>query len=76
MDQKKQSFPLRLPASLRRQANDLADGEGISLNQFISIAVAEKIGHMEEQARMEKSLSPGEKPLFPRIGGKPRREED
>lgn len=68
MDQKKRSFPLRLPVSLRRQATDLAEGDGISLNQFIGIAVAEKIGHMEEQARIEKSLLLGDRPLFPRIG--------
>ena len=37
------SFPLRLPFSIRRQANDLAQKDGLSLNQFISLAVAEKI---------------------------------
>ncbi len=42
------SFPLRLPVSTRRQANDLAHREGLSLNQFISLAVAEKITRLEQ----------------------------
>jgi hypothetical protein len=42
------SFPLRLPISTRRQANDLAQREGLSLNQFISLAVAEKITRLEQ----------------------------
>jgi hypothetical protein len=43
----RRSFPLRLSQTMRRQANDLAHGEGISLNHFISLAVAEKISRME-----------------------------
>jgi hypothetical protein len=36
-------FPLRLPNSTRNQAVEFASTEGISLNQFITLAVAEKI---------------------------------
>ena len=43
-------FPLRLAKSLRESAKALADREGISLNHFISLAVAEKIGRIEGQA--------------------------
>jgi hypothetical protein len=42
------SFTLRLPPTTRIQATDLAHREGLSLNQFISIAVAEKITRMED----------------------------
>jgi hypothetical protein len=47
-DDKKQpiSFPLRLAASLRRQAQLLASQDGVSLNHFISLAVAEKISRL------------------------------
>jgi len=45
-----QSFPLRLSASTRQQANDLAKREGISLNHFISLAVAEKISRLEHDS--------------------------
>ena len=43
--QRRQSstFPLRLPRSVREQADGLAEQDGISLNQFISLAVAEKV---------------------------------
>jgi predicted HicB family RNase H-like nuclease len=41
------SFPLRLTPTMRRQIEHLAKREGISLNQFISLAVAEKVIRME-----------------------------
>lgn len=46
---RRQMFPLRLSPTMRHQANELAHREGISLNQFISLAVAEKISRMEQQ---------------------------
>ncbi len=50
MEQKRVlSFPLRLGTSIRQQAADLAQNEGISLNHFISLAVAEKISRMEHE---------------------------
>ena len=43
-------FPLRLPRSLREAAKQLALKEGISLNHFICLALAEKISRAEHQA--------------------------
>lgn len=40
-------FALRLPRTMRRQAEELAKDEGISLNQLILLAVAEKITRLE-----------------------------
>lgn len=40
---KARSYPLRLPLTMRRELTALAKSEGISLNQLISLAVAEKI---------------------------------
>ena len=37
------NFSLRLPNSLHRQIKKLAAQEGISMNQFITLAVAEKM---------------------------------
>lgn len=37
------TLSLRLPESLHRGARELAKQEGISINQFIAVAVAEKI---------------------------------
>jgi hypothetical protein len=44
---KVKTFPLRLPRSTRIEAGEIAAREGISLNQFIALAVAEKIARME-----------------------------
>ena len=46
-------FPLRLLASVRRNAEDYAAKEGVSLNQFINVAVAEKLAVMRHQSWLE-----------------------
>jgi len=53
-----QSFPLRLSPSIRQTANDLAHVDGISLNQFISLAVAEKIVRIEQLTLRKERPSP------------------
>jgi len=40
----KSTFPLKLPNSIKAAATELAREEGVSLNQFIAAAVAEKVG--------------------------------
>lgn len=45
---RKQSFPLRLSDSMKREATRLAVEEQVSLNHFIALAVAEKISRMEQ----------------------------
>lgn len=35
---------LNLPHSLKRAAEDYAEKDGVSLNQFIALALAEKVG--------------------------------
>jgi hypothetical protein len=42
-------FPLRMMPSLRRSAELFSDKEGVSLNQFINVAVAEKLAHLEHE---------------------------
>ena len=37
------TYPLRLPVSIKSEAERLAAAEGISLNQFVASAVAEKV---------------------------------
>ena len=50
MDEKKKlSYPLRMRAPVRESAVRLARNEGISLNNFKSIAVAEKIARMNQR---------------------------
>jgi hypothetical protein len=42
-------FPLRLMPSVRRVAESFSQREGVSLNQFINIAVAEKVAHLQHE---------------------------
>jgi hypothetical protein len=41
------AYPLKLPASVKAAAARLAKADGVSLNQFIAVAVAEKVGVVE-----------------------------
>jgi hypothetical protein len=42
----KSTYPLKLPTSIKEAAAELAKIDGVSLNQFIAAAVAEKVGTM------------------------------
>src|SRR5258708_29782443 len=42
-------FPLRLMPSVRKGAESFSQKEGVSLNQFINVAVAEKLAHMQHE---------------------------
>lgn len=41
------TYPLKLPASLKEAATRLAKADGVSLNQWIATAVAQKVGVVE-----------------------------
>lgn len=41
-------YPLNLPSQLKQEAEELAAGQGISLNQFILWAVSEKVGSLRQ----------------------------
>jgi hypothetical protein len=43
----KTAYPLKLPVSVKAAAARLAKADGVSLNQFIAVAVAEKVGVLE-----------------------------
>ena len=46
----KGTYPLKLPASIKRAAERLAKEDGVSLNQWISVAVAQKVSVVESAA--------------------------
>ncbi|MBI2960792.1 MAG: pilus assembly protein HicB [Betaproteobacteria bacterium] len=46
----KSAYPLKMPNSVKAAAARLAKADGVSLNQFIAVAVAEKVGAMETAA--------------------------
>ena len=46
----KATYPLRLRVSIKRAAERLAKEDGVSLNQWIAAAAAEKVGVIETAA--------------------------
>jgi hypothetical protein len=46
----KSTYPLKLPLSTKKAAQRLAKEDGVSLNQWIAVAVAEKVGVIETAA--------------------------
>jgi hypothetical protein len=46
----KATYPLKLPVSVKRAAERFAQEDGVSLNQWIAVAVAEKVGVVETAA--------------------------
>jgi hypothetical protein len=57
------TFPLKMPRSVKEAAARLARAEGVSLNQFIAVAVAEKVGTLEtagELRRRAANATPGD----------------
>jgi uncharacterized protein (DUF433 family) len=51
-------YPLNLPAQLKEKAEEWAAKQGVSLNQFIMWAVAEKVGSLSQSL---------DDPAFPRV---------
>lgn len=52
-------YPLQLPESLKEAATRLAKEDGVSLNQWIVAAVAQKIGAVESAAEFLKRRAEG-----------------
>jgi hypothetical protein len=51
------TLSLRLPDSLHQKAKELAEKEGVSINQFVTLAVAEKLSAlMTEDYLLERAL--------------------
>ena len=46
----KATYSLKLPASIKEAAARLAKEDGVSLNQWIAVAVAEKVGAVQTAA--------------------------
>lgn len=56
------TYPLKLPDSIKKAAQRLAKEDGVSLNQWISAAVAQKIGAVETAAEFFKRRAAGATP--------------
>ncbi|MGD9546688.1 MAG: toxin-antitoxin system HicB family antitoxin [Candidatus Krumholzibacteriia bacterium] len=69
------AISLRLSESLHRQVKELARREGISINQFISTAVAEKLSALMAEEYLQQRADRGSREKFERALGKVRDRE-
>ena len=61
---------LRLPNSLHARARELAEREGISLNQFVSTAVAEKLAALLTEEDLGARAKRGSRSAYLKVLGK------
>jgi hypothetical protein len=64
------TLSLRLPESLHKQVRELANREGISINQFIATAVAEKMSALLTEEYLEGRAKRGNRRKFERAMAK------
>ena len=74
------TYPLRLPRSIRTGVERFSKQDGISINQFVSIAVAEKLAMMQakdyfSERRARADMNAFDQ-LMQRTGGEPPRAGD
>jgi len=69
------SLSLRLPDSIHRHIKEIAKREGVSINQFISSAVAEKVSAITTEdmlgARAKKAKKGGLKKVLDKVPNRP-----
>ncbi|MDQ7075980.1 MAG: toxin-antitoxin system HicB family antitoxin [Gammaproteobacteria bacterium] len=58
------TLSLRLPDSLHKEVKSLVQKEGVSINQFISSAVAEKMSALLTESYLENRSLKGDKTSF------------
>lgn len=59
---RKSNFALRLQPSLLEEARRIAEAEGVALNQFINVAVAEKLSAMRTERYFEERAARADVP--------------
>jgi len=64
------ALSLRLPKSLHRQLCKLAKAEGVSINQLINSAIAEKMAALMTEEYLEKRAARGSREKFEAVLGK------
>lgn len=58
------TISLRIPDSLHKVVRDLVKQEGISINQFITLALAETFSALATQSYLEERAQHGDKTKF------------
>jgi hypothetical protein len=64
---KHSTYPLRLPHSIKAEVERLAKQDGISINQFIATAVAEKLSAMRTAEFFADRRARADFPAFDRL---------
>jgi hypothetical protein len=64
------TLSLRLPDSLHEQVRELAKRDGISINQFVASAVAEKMSALLTEEYLEARAAKGSRSAFLKAMGK------
>jgi len=80
MTTKTGTYPLRLPVSLKAAVEALSKRDGTSINQFVVVAVAEKVAAMATAELFAERRGRADMAAFDRImsrtGGEPPRPDD
>lgn len=61
------TYPLRLPRSVKAEVERRAKADGISVNQFVATAVAEKLAVMNTEAFFAERRTRANFPAFDRL---------
>jgi len=64
------NITLRLPESLHNRLRELASREGVSMNQFVTLALAEKLSVLEARDYLTQRTGKGDRAKFDRAVGK------
>ncbi len=67
MKTKASTYPLRLPASLKAAVEKLSKQDGTSINQFVVVAVAEKVSALTTVEFFEQRRAQADREAFRRI---------
>ena len=67
MKTKTSTFPLRLPVSLKSAVEKLAAEDGVSMNQFVTMAVAEKVSALNTVEFFAERKAQADRAAFRRI---------
>lgn len=61
------AIQVTLPESLRRRATELAADDGVSLDQFIATALAEKVAVLDADTYLRERAARGSREKFERV---------
>jgi hypothetical protein len=64
------ALSLRLPESLHEQVRELAQRDKVSINQFVTLAVAEKVASLRTLDYIEQRAQRGSRQQFERVMAK------